>query len=132
MKTYEITQYGWVGRSATSPEASRIDHLALEREARQLRDESLAQGLGAFGRAVRTLARRFVEWRERRETYSELMRLDDRMLADIGLNRGELRAVSEMGQTPSRTRETLVDFGGNATEAYFSHAANRNEPYKAA
>jgi uncharacterized protein YjiS (DUF1127 family) len=131
MKIYGITQFGWMGRSATSPEASRIDHLALEREARQLRDANIAAALTAFGRLVGRLAQRFSAWRERRSTYAELMRLDDRMLADIGLHRGELRAAADLGELPSRG-EPAIDYVTPVEVPYIGLAANHNRPTKAA
>ncbi|MBI1775315.1 MAG: DUF1127 domain-containing protein [Proteobacteria bacterium] len=122
-----------MGRSATSTEASRIDHLAIEREARQLRDENLAAALSTFGRVVGRLARRVAAWRERRATYAELVRLDDRMLADIGLNRGEIQAAAEFGQLPSRSHDaSMVDIGAQTSEPFIGRPANYNRPYKAA
>jgi uncharacterized protein YjiS (DUF1127 family) len=41
------------------------------------------------------LVRKFVAWFARRDTYRRLMALDDRMLADIGLNRAEIPALVE-------------------------------------
>ena len=55
--------------------------------------------------------RAFAEWRRRQRTYAELMALDDRSLADIGIDRsqipalvagiGEKRAVGEPQPGPS-------------------------------
>jgi uncharacterized protein YjiS (DUF1127 family) len=42
------------------------------------------------GRAV-------AEWRRRERTYRELMALDDRSLADIGIHRTQIRALIEGG-----------------------------------
>jgi len=44
---------------------------------------------------LRRLAKGWRAWRDRRETLRALHRLDDRMLADIGLNRGMLDGVAE-------------------------------------
>ncbi len=35
----------------------------------------------------------WADWRERRSTYAELMALDDRLLADIGLRRTDVPAI---------------------------------------
>ena len=44
-------------------------------------------------------------WNERRQISRELMALDDRMLKDIGVNRTEIRAISEGTWMPAgRTR----------------------------
>lgn len=40
------------------------------------------------------LIRQWRRWRAYRQTYAELMRLDDRGLADINLTRGEIDAVA--------------------------------------
>jgi uncharacterized protein YjiS (DUF1127 family) len=42
---------------------------------------------------VKYAARSFARWAQRREAYRSLMALDDRMLADIGLNRSEIPVV---------------------------------------
>ena len=37
----------------------------------------------------------FSEWRRRQQAYAELMALDDRSLADIGIRRSEIPAIVE-------------------------------------
>jgi len=44
---------------------------------------------------VRRLARAWRGWRDRRETLRALQRLDDRLLADIGLSRGMIDGVAD-------------------------------------
>ena len=43
-----------------------------------------------IAQAFRTLAERYADWRERQHAYAELAQLDDRSLADIGINRAEI------------------------------------------
>ncbi len=56
------------------------------------------EGIRAFldttSRAVREHAvQRFQDWRRRRRELAELARLDDRDLADLGITRGDFRAI---------------------------------------
>jgi uncharacterized protein YjiS (DUF1127 family) len=41
-----------------------------------------------------TLVRLYKRWRAYEETYEELMRLDDRELADLNIRRGEIGAIA--------------------------------------
>jgi uncharacterized protein YjiS (DUF1127 family) len=67
-------------------------------EARRVRTQALAalaaDGLGAIGAGLKTLFGRIKSWNERRSTYAELEGLDDRILADVGLSRGEISQVA--------------------------------------
>lgn len=49
--------------------------------------------LSLIGQSLRSLARRYATWRERQRAYAELASLDDRSLADIGINRAEIPYV---------------------------------------
>lgn len=40
------------------------------------------------------LVTQYRRWRRYRETYNELMRLTDRDLADLGINRGDIPGVA--------------------------------------
>ena len=74
-----------------------VDHYLFE--ARRLR----AERFGEFGRALghvlkrsgERLARTLVRWQQRRIAYRELNALEDRMLQDIGLSRGQIPSVVE-------------------------------------
>jgi uncharacterized protein YjiS (DUF1127 family) len=56
----------------------------------------------------------FAEWRRRQHAYAELMSLDDRSLADIGIRRSEIPAIvegyHEASQTPERERGFVSPF----------------------
>ena len=54
----------------------------------------IASSLNAIGRAAREFVRR---WRERRDIL-ELQRMDDRLLADIGITRGEVEHMVQNGR----------------------------------
>ncbi|MBV8507981.1 MAG: DUF1127 domain-containing protein [Alphaproteobacteria bacterium] len=45
--------------------------------------------------------RRFSGWRRRQQAYAELMALDDRSLADIGLRRSQIAGLVEGYRLPS-------------------------------
>lgn len=49
--------------------------------------------LSLISQTFRALARRYATWRERQHAYAELAQLDDRSLADIGINRSEIPYV---------------------------------------
>ena len=48
----------------------------------------------------------FAAWRRRQRAYDELMALDDRSLADIGIRRSEIPAVVEGFHERTRARTT--------------------------
>lgn len=52
----------------------------------------------AFIGLVKDLPARFNQWRKDRTGYGELMALDDRTLADLGICRGEIAAVAKYGR----------------------------------
>ena len=55
--------------------------------------EPRPSGLAAMGRWLREVFAELATWPERRATYAELAAMTDRDLADIGLERAELRRV---------------------------------------
>lgn len=87
-----------------------VDFDALVREARVQRVMRIAEAVTG---TVRTVTEYFRTRAERRRTLDELSRLDDRTLADIGLNRSVIAAVAD---------------GAVTVDA----SANENRPLKAA
>ncbi len=69
-----------------------VDFDALVREARVQRAMRIAQGVADAVRALATVLRTHAA---RRRTLDELTRLDDRTLADIGLNRSMIVAIAD-------------------------------------
>jgi uncharacterized protein YjiS (DUF1127 family) len=88
----------------------------------RLQSEAMDRVVGAVATAVRRLTARLVAWHRARATYRELMALDDRQLADIGLSRSEIEGIALIGKAAAAiTREV----GGKVP-------ANRNQPLHAA
>jgi uncharacterized protein YjiS (DUF1127 family) len=65
-----------------------------------------APGVGvALGHLSATLVKSLAAWSERRTAYRELSALDDRMLSDIGITRGDIPAVIA-GMTAARHEDS--------------------------
>lgn len=66
-----------------------------------------------FVNLLSAAGRSFAEWRRKQQAYAELMALDDRSLADIGVRRSEIPAIVEgrhEKSAGSRDREFLPAF----------------------
>lgn len=61
-------------------------------------------------------AKAFSAWRRRQRAYAELMALDDRSLADIGVRRSQIRALVEGGDP----RPGPVQLAPSQNEAAFA------------
>lgn len=81
------------------PDHTAIKIALLHREARAMRDAELARlvgvGLRSIGTVLRTVASAIVSWPRKRATYTQLSRLSDRELTDIGMVRGDIARVFE-------------------------------------
>lgn len=75
--------------AADAEQSPRVDALALEQAARRNRDAYVAKLLTSGARA---LAAATSEWLRRRRTFAELSQLDQRLMADIGLDRAAFAA----------------------------------------
>ncbi len=71
--------------------------------------------------AVKMLADTLRAWRQRRRAWHELMALDDRMLADIGLRRDGIEAALR-GYPVREVRIVVEDRPSTATDEGFRHA----------
>jgi len=81
-------------RQAQGATVQSTDTQALVREAHRLRSEAIAQIFGTAPRRWFGLQALIRAWR-RRQTIAELSKLSDRMLADIGLSRGQIVEVAD-------------------------------------
>lgn len=75
--------------AADAEQSPRVDALALEQAARRNRDTYVANLLASGARALAATAS---EWLRRRRTFAELSQLDQRLMADIGLDRAAFAA----------------------------------------
>lgn len=78
---------------------SPLDHPRYRAELQHA--EAVADAIVAVSRAVANLPNALKEWRVRRRTYAELMSLDDRTLADIGITRGEIGQIAAGRYVPA-------------------------------
>ncbi len=72
----------------------------------------------ALTNAISDLAGKFGDWRRQQQAYAELSALDDRTLADIGLNRGDLPTIALEKKIAAKTVAQDVASSGN-----YRHAA---------
>jgi uncharacterized protein YjiS (DUF1127 family) len=81
----------------------RTDRTLMELHARQARAEAVGRYAGdllgdvtlTLGKGLKAVAYAIEGWRQRRPTYGELSALDDRLLADIGIQRADIPAIAE-------------------------------------
>ncbi|MBM3549301.1 MAG: DUF1127 domain-containing protein [Alphaproteobacteria bacterium] len=92
-----------LGRSVRNS-SRRTDIALLEALARQDRAEVIGRFVGnllgdatlTLGKGLKAVAYAVEGWRQRRATYGELTQLDDRLLADIGIQRADIPAIAEV------------------------------------
>ena len=70
-----------------SAPVAKFDEVEVALAARKMRTLLIYQ-------AVKALGARFKAWNDRRRTQVELEQLDDRILADIGVNRAEIGQIA--------------------------------------
>ena len=76
---------------AVAPRLSDVD--AILAHARKARSEAFRGQAAAAGRFAKALCRPLIDAIARERAYRELMSLDDRVLADIGISRDQIPAV---------------------------------------
>jgi uncharacterized protein YjiS (DUF1127 family) len=110
-----------IGLFRDFPESHRFAEVeAIRLQAVRARDAAIAAAIvrafKGLGKALATVGSALLSWPERRATYENLRRLNDRELADIGLTRAEIsrvfdpafrmprRAASTPGRAPAQAR----------------------------
>jgi len=104
----------WMCRAAVVRELSQLDDrmladIGIERwQIEELADRVSGNGgRSLVGALVATLAAPIVRWHRRNEAYRQLASLDDRMLSDIGVARGDIPQIvgNWNGETPADPAE---------------------------
>jgi uncharacterized protein YjiS (DUF1127 family) len=75
-----------------------LSHSSIDRQARAMRAKAMADLLGRARRAVARLAARLSANHRREVAVRRLSALDDRLLADLGLDRANIRFAVEAAQ----------------------------------
>ena len=104
-------------------DASELDQRLMQ--ARMERAEAVADMVIAVSRFVKGLFSGLVEGHKRRTAYAELNSLDDRMLRDMGLSRGELWAAVDglADRGPSNDNQVAATPAVAANENTAKHRA---------
>ena len=103
-------------------------YLMYTARARKLQSETIARGLRAAGRflartgtaAIRSIARTL----HKRRTMAELSRLDDRLLADIGIDRKQIPMIAQGLIAPSNAAPRRTVRAAPCPTEYRGDAAN--------
>ncbi|MBT3787202.1 MAG: DUF1127 domain-containing protein [Alphaproteobacteria bacterium] len=78
-----------------SPEDIFANLDVLTAQAQKARAEAIGELVKSGIAAIRQLVNKTVAWNARRVASAQLMNLDDRMLADIGIGRGDIQSSIE-------------------------------------
>jgi uncharacterized protein YjiS (DUF1127 family) len=104
-------------------DASGIDALALEQAARRDRDAYIG---ALLSRGVQALTAAASDWLRRRRTFAELSQLDQRLMADIGLDRAAFAAGVIRRVEDDRAQALATATFATATLAAVAHPATRH------
>ena len=114
---------------------SRV-YLMYTARARQLQSEAIGRAFGAAGRFlarnVSGACRRIVDTIRKRRTIAELSRLDDHMLADIGIDREQIPMIAQGLIAPSGDAPRRTIPAAPCPPEYTGGAANDTKPPSAA
>jgi len=79
--------------------------LDVQKRADQMRGQALAHGVRVIGQHVRTMFGSLRAALRRDAVYAELRSLDDHMLQDIGLTRGDIHGAVYANRLPANSNE---------------------------
>ena len=100
--------------------------------ARELQSETIGRALGAAGRFLARSGanayRRIAGTIRKRRTIAELSRLDDHMLADIGINREQIPMIAQGLIAPSGEAPRRTITAAPCPTHYYGDPANDTKP----
>ena len=103
-------------------------YLMYTARARELQSETIVRGLGAAGRFLARTAtaaiRSIVATLRKRRTMAELSRLDDHLLADIGIDRAQIPMIAQGVIAPSNAAPRRTVHAAPCPTEYRGDAAN--------
>ena len=107
-------------------------YLMYTARARELQAEAIGNALGAAGRFVARSAtnayRRMVDAARKRHTMTALSRLDDHLLADIGIDRAQIPVIAQGVIAPSGAMPRRTIAAATCPAEYGGVAANDTKP----
>ena len=107
-------------------------YLMYTARARQLQSEAIGHALGAAGRFVARSAanayRRMADAVRKRRTMTALSRLDDHLLADIGIDREQIPVIAQGLIAPSGATPRRTIVASACPAEYRGDAANDTKP----
>ena len=106
-------------------------YLMYTARARELQSETIARGLGAAGRFLARTAtaaiRSIIGTLRKRRTMAELSRLDDHLLADIGIDRAQIPMIAQGLIAPSNAAPRRTVRAAPGPTQYRGGAANDSD-----
>ena len=110
----------------------RVYHLLYTVRARRLQSEAVGHALGAAGRFLARIGavayRRIAAALRKRRTIAQLRRLDDHLLSDIGIDRGQIPMIAQGLIAPSGEAPRRTILAGTCPPEYRGDTANDAKP----
>jgi uncharacterized protein YjiS (DUF1127 family) len=83
----------------TNSEEIFRNYAKIESDAQRARAEAIGELAGVVAAKIVNLVQKLASWNSRRAAAAQLASFDDRLLADIGIGRGEIQAMIDGHKT---------------------------------